>query len=80
VKELADRSGPKYGINCRETLTRQEGHRRTGQIESRCEVGFGFRNPLELLIALILAAQARDELVNSVTAEVFPKYRTAADW
>lgn len=39
-----------------------------------------FSNPLELLIALILAAQARDDLVNSVTAEVFPKYRTAADW
>ena len=39
-----------------------------------------FSNPLELLIALILAAQARDDLVNSVTADVFPKYRTAADW
>jgi endonuclease-3 len=39
-----------------------------------------FSTPLELLIALILAAQARDDLVNSVTAEVFPQYRTAADW
>lgn len=39
-----------------------------------------FTNPLELLVALILAAQARDALVNSVTAQVFPKYRTAADW
>lgn len=39
-----------------------------------------FSSPLELLVALILAAQARDELVNSVTAEVFPVYRTAADW
>jgi endonuclease-3 len=39
-----------------------------------------FSNPLELIVALILAAQARDELVNSVTAEVFKKYRTAADW
>jgi endonuclease-3 len=39
-----------------------------------------FSNPLELLIALILAAQARDERVNVVTAELFKKYRTAADW
>jgi endonuclease-3 len=39
-----------------------------------------FSTPLDLLIALILAAQARDDLVNTVTAEVFPKYRTAADW
>lgn len=44
------------------------------------KLALDFNNPLELLIALILAAQARDELVNSVTAEVFPKYRTAADW
>jgi endonuclease-3 len=39
-----------------------------------------FSNPLELLIALILAAQARDDLVNSVTAKAFEQYRTAADW
>ncbi len=39
-----------------------------------------FTNPLELLIALILAAQARDELVNQVTADLFTKYRTAGDY
>jgi len=39
-----------------------------------------FANPLELLVALILAAQARDELVNTVTAGLFRKYRTAADF
>jgi endonuclease-3 len=39
-----------------------------------------FKNPLELLIALILAAQARDDLVNKVTAELFKTYRTAADY
>jgi endonuclease-3 len=39
-----------------------------------------YSNPLELLIALILAAQARDDLVNSVTADVFPDYETAAAW
>jgi endonuclease-3 len=39
-----------------------------------------FTNPLELLIALILAAQARDDLVNKVTAELFKTHRTAADY
>ena len=37
-----------------------------------------FSNPLELLVALILAAQARDDLVNVVTVELFRRYRTAA--
>jgi endonuclease III len=44
------------------------------------KLALDFANPLELLIALILAAQARDDLVNSVTAGLFRKYRTAADW
>ena len=44
------------------------------------KLALDFSNPLELLIALILAAQARDDLVNSVTSAVFPKYRTAAEW
>src|SRR5262247_1819593 len=39
-----------------------------------------FTNPLELLIALILAAQARDDLVNRVTVDLFKKYRTAEDY
>jgi endonuclease-3 len=39
-----------------------------------------FSSPLELLIALILAAQARDDLVNEVTARLFRKYRRAADY
>ncbi|MFQ5542605.1 MAG: endonuclease III [Candidatus Binatia bacterium] len=39
-----------------------------------------FSNPLELLIALILAAQARDNLVNQVTAQIFPHFRTAEDY
>ncbi len=39
-----------------------------------------FSNALELLIALILAAQARDDVVNSVTDKLFKKYKSAADW
>lgn len=44
------------------------------------QLALDFSNPLELLIALILAAQARDDLVNMLTPELFQKYRTAADW
>jgi len=39
-----------------------------------------FTTPLELLIALILAAQCTDERVNRVTPMLFRKYRTAKDW
>lgn len=39
-----------------------------------------FSNPLELLIALILAAQARDDLVTRVTPALFAANRTAADY
>jgi len=43
-------------------------------------LALNFTTPLELLIALILAAQCTDERVNQVTAELFRKYRTAKDW
>ena len=39
-----------------------------------------FSSPLELLIALILAAQARDDLVNRITPTLFVKYRAAEDY
>ncbi len=44
------------------------------------KLALDFANPLELLVALILAAQARDDLVNAVTADLFRKYPTAQDW
>jgi endonuclease III len=50
------------------------------QIHSDAKLDLDFTNPLELLIALILAAQARDDLVNQVTVELFKKYRTAEDY
>jgi endonuclease-3 len=43
-------------------------------------VALNFKNPLELLVATILSAQCTDERVNMVTAELFKKYRTAADY
>lgn len=39
-----------------------------------------FTSPLDLLIATILAAQARDERINDLTRVLFKKYRTAQDW
>jgi endonuclease-3 len=39
-----------------------------------------FQNPLELLVATILSAQSTDRQVNIVTAELFRKYKTAADY
>ena len=44
------------------------------------KLALNFSSPLELLIALILAAQARDELVNQVTPGLFAKYLQAADY
>ncbi len=44
------------------------------------KLALDFSNPLELLIALILAAQFRDSILNTITPALFKKYRTAADW
>jgi endonuclease-3 len=43
-----------------------------------CELNYS--NPLELLVATILSAQCTDKQVNIVTAELFMKYRSAADY
>jgi endonuclease-3 len=39
-----------------------------------------FSNPLELLVALILAAQFRDDRVNAITPPLFKRYRSARDY
>lgn len=46
--------------------------------DAHCELNFS--NPLELLIATILSAQCTDKQVNLVTAALFQKYRSAADF
>ena len=43
--------------------------------DARCTLNF--KNPLELLVATILAAQCTDERVNRLTRKLFRKYRTA---
>ena len=46
----------------------------------QAECSLDFRNPLELLIATILAAQCTDARVNIVTKDLFEKYKSAKDW
>ena len=46
--------------------------------DAHCELDH--RSPLELLIATILSAQCTDKQVNIVTANLFKKYRRAADY
>lgn len=50
---------------------------RLEKVHPDAKLDLDFTNPLELLIALMLAAQARDDLVCQVTAELFKKYRSA---
>ena len=46
--------------------------------DAKCSLNHS--NPLELLIATILSAQCTDERVNIVTADLFRKYRSCADY
>ena len=39
-----------------------------------------FSNPLELMVAAILSAQIRDEVVNATTPKLFSKYKTVKDY
>lgn len=53
-------------------------NRRLAEIypDARCELDF--QNPLQLLVATVLSAQTTDVRVNSVTPELFARYRDAA--
>lgn len=60
---------------------------RTGKIIARLKKAYpdakcslNHSNPLELLIATILSAQCTDQRVNIVTADLFRKYRSCADY
>ncbi len=44
------------------------------------KIALDFSNPLELLVATILAAQCTDERVNQVTRSLFTKYLSARDY
>jgi len=44
------------------------------------KIALNHRNPLELLVATILSAQCTDERVNTVTKQLFMKYKKAEDY
>ena len=44
------------------------------------EIALHYKNPLELLVATILSAQATDEQINAITPKLFQKYTTAKDY
>jgi endonuclease-3 len=67
--------------------TSQETQERVKRIIAKLEkehpdarLALDFHSPLELLVALILAAQCTDERVNEVTRSLFARYRTAGDY
>jgi endonuclease-3 len=79
---LSDRS-----LNARSRLANKSEKDRTRKIiaqlrkaypDAKCSLNHS--NPLELLIATILSAQCTDERVNIVTADLFRKYRSCADY
>ena len=47
---------------------------------SDAKIALQYKNPLELLIATILSAQATDEQINSITPKLFQKYTTPEDY
>ncbi|MSP37823.1 MAG: endonuclease III [Deltaproteobacteria bacterium] len=53
---------------------------RLEKVHPDAKLALDFTSPLELLIALILAAQARDDLVTKITPELFKANRSAADY
>jgi endonuclease III len=47
---------------------------------SDAEIALEYTDPLELLIATILSAQATDEQINAITLNLFKNYKTAEDY
>lgn len=54
--------------------------RRLKKLYPHPKTALEYTTPLQLLIATILSAQATDKLVNTVTPELFTKYKTAKDF
>lgn len=54
--------------------------KRLSKIYPNPKITLQHSNALELLVATILSAQATDKLVNTVTPELFKKYKTSKDY
>lgn len=46
----------------------------------RAKIALRYRNPIQLLVAVVLSAQCTDKKVNEVTAILFQKYKTVDDF
>jgi endonuclease-3 len=66
------------GLSNRERVARIDRALAKTYPDARCLLDYS--NPLELLVATILAAQCTDKKVNEVTADLFCRYRSAADF
>jgi len=53
---------------------------RLGEEYPDATISLDYSNRLELLVAVVLSAQCTDERVNSVTGELFERYRTAEEY
>lgn len=51
-----------------------------GKEYADAKIALHYSNPLELLVATILSAQATDEQINKITPTLFNKYKTAEDF
>ena len=58
----------------------QEILKRLYKVYPQPKTALDFSTPLQLLIATILSAQATDKTVNTVTPELFKKYKTVQDF
>ncbi len=54
--------------------------KRLSKVYPHPKTALNFSTPLELLMATILSAQATDKVVNTVTPELFKRYKTAKDY
>jgi len=54
--------------------------KRLSKVYPHPKTALNFSNPLELLVATILSAQATDKVVNLVTPALFKRYKTASDY
>jgi len=62
------------------TLGNAEIIRRLEEEYPDARIALNYSNPLELLVATILSAQCTDEMVNKVTSNLFPRYKTTDDY
>lgn len=82
---MGGRSGRK--VVARDGRRAAEAATRVGEVIERLEsahpdarLALDYSSPLELLVALILAAQCTDAKVNEVTTALFARFRNAADY